>query len=180
MLRHQPHICRFPIWFSVNAKPCVITRLLLQHRKSRNNPALPNCPASLDGRGWRRPRTTRPTARNKPSSHAGAWVRVLTDSQEKNLSRGARQSKHAVTTPEVRESAGELVDKGYRESQEHGCSVPLSPFGEASISLITKQSTSGEIIALCLFILHHILLTAAQDTVRGQGDILSGCNGRCD
>lgn len=44
MLRHQPHICRFPIQFSINAKWCVITCLLLQHLKS--------CPGSLDGSSW--------------------------------------------------------------------------------------------------------------------------------
>lgn len=77
----------------------------------------------------------------------------LIDIQECNTpSRDAKQSKHAITTPEVHETAGELVDMGYCDSQKHGCSIAWH-HREASISLTTKKrpkGITGEMNALCL------------------------------
>lgn len=180
MLCHQPHICRFPIQFSINAKWCVITCLLLQHLKS--------CTSQLPcQRGWEQlvqlgapdpPHRTKPAATPVPGF-------VLWEISRNTLSRDAKHSKHPKAAPELCETAGELVDMGYCESQKHGHSIALTPLGSLCFPDYQKVQgyNWGNDCSVSASSLHLYLTTfdwllpKAQSRVRGR---LPDCNRCCD
>lgn len=138
---------------------------------STSGALLPSCPASLDGSSWCSwEHQAHHTEQNQqPHQCLGC---VLIDIPEHPKQR-CKPSKHAITTPEVHQTAGELVDMGYCDSQKHGRSIAQHHWG-AFIALTTKRSkgTPGEMSTPCLSVpcvyTEPPLADPAQDTVQGQ------------
>lgn len=109
--------------FSFPSMPSDVSSLAFCCSTSRA--ALPSCPASLDGSSWCSwEHQAHHTEQNQQPRQC---PRSCFERTPRNtLSRDAKHSEHAITTPEVRETAGELVDMGYCKSQKHGCGIALT------------------------------------------------------